>query len=451
MVYYLKYRPQILKELDNKRVAEILAKYLVKKDIPHAFLFTGSKGTGKTSTARIIAKSVNCSNAENGQACGVCENCVHIGKGENLDILEIDAASNRGIDEIRDLREKIKLSPLSLKYKVYIIDEVHMLTTEAFNALLKTLEEPPAHALFILATTETHKVPDTIKSRCVRIDFQKATPQDTKNSLKRIIAGEKLTIDEDAIDYLALVADGSFRDAAKILEQVALIDEKITLISVQKALGGTDSTLEADFLEKLRVKQAKELLAIIIELEQTGKNIQQFFLRILHSLEKILLDSFRTQESTWKREELIVAIRYLQQAFVELKTAVIPTLPFELAIIEYAGQVSALQNTKLAPNAKIDVEQVAVVDVGVDESVAPIIAKWADILESIKAKNHSIVGVLRSCRPYSLSGDTFTIEANYKFHAERLAEIKVCEVIAQTLQELLGLKVKIATVIKKKV
>src|SRR6266480_4765989 len=209
MVFYRKYRPQCIDDLDSSTVRETLHAVL-QKNIPHAFLFTGPKGLGKTSTARIIAKVVNCEKRKKGliEPCNECDQCVAITSGTNVDILEIDAASNRGIDEIRELKEKIRLAPVSAQKKVYIIDEVHMLTTEAFNALLKTLEEPPEHAMFILCTTEQAKVPETIVSRCFHIAFKKATDEELVRSFKRIVSGEKLKADDEALMAIARMADG---------------------------------------------------------------------------------------------------------------------------------------------------------------------------------------------------------------------------------------------------
>src|SRR6185437_9781888 len=226
MVFYRKYRPQQIDDLDSASVREILNAVL-QKSIPHAFLFTGPKGLGKTSTARIVAKVVNCERLGSSvhatiEPCNICDQCVSITSGTNVDVLEIDAASNRGIDEIRELKEKIRLSPVSATRKVYIIDEVHMLTSEAFNALLKTLEEPPDHAMFILCTTESHKVPETIVSRCFQIMFKPATEEELVRSFKRIVEGEKLKIEDEALKYIAQLADRGFRDGAKVLEELVL-------------------------------------------------------------------------------------------------------------------------------------------------------------------------------------------------------------------------------------
>jgi len=198
MTFYLKYRPQRLNELDLAAVREALTEVLKAKSLPHAWLFSGPKGTGKTSAARILAKAINCQKrhppAGGAEPCQKCGSCIAVSSGRSLDIIEIDAASNRGIDDIRDLKEKIRLAPAQLKYKVYIIDEVHMLTAEAFNALLKTLEEPPEHAVFILATTEPAKLPETITSRCFLIPFNRASEAEIIRSLNRVIIGEHIKI-----------------------------------------------------------------------------------------------------------------------------------------------------------------------------------------------------------------------------------------------------------------
>ncbi|MBU3978648.1 DNA polymerase III subunit gamma/tau, partial [Patescibacteria group bacterium] len=341
---------------------------LSKQDnVPHAFLFTGSKGLGKTSAARIIAKVVNCekkskvkspafakasaggqkSKIPSIEPCNECEQCKSITNGTNMDILEIDAASNRGIDEIRDLREKIRLSPISAKKKVYIIDEVHMLTTEAFNALLKTLEEPPAHAMFVLCTTEPHKVPATILSRCFHIQFKLATEDEIVRSLKRIVEGEKLQADTDALYMIARMAEGGFRDSAKILEELSLFarGQKITTELVDgayKVLSIKNQVLA--IFDALVKKDMKAGLLIIDGLIKQGIDIKFFLQQMMEFLHEKLLEQagikknfqFSIFSFQFKKEEIKLLFELFSRAYVEMKTAVLPQLPLELAIIEYA-------------------------------------------------------------------------------------------------------------------
>ncbi|MEA3355077.1 MAG: DNA polymerase III subunit gamma/tau, partial [Patescibacteria group bacterium] len=278
MAYYLKYRPQTIFELDLERARNSLGEILRAKDIPHAFLFVGPKGTGKTSSARIVAKAVNCLKPKNGEPCNKCSNCKLIIEGKSLDIIEIDAASNRGIDDIRDLREKIKLVPSVLKVKVYIIDEVHMLTTEAFNALLKTLEEPPKHAKFILCTTEPHKIPGTIVSRCVKVEFNKAKVEEIVRSLKRVVKGEKLKISDKDLSLIAKRAGGSFRDGVKILEQLSFSGLKISSKKVNELLsGGSGENLIDDFLIMVYKKETKKALNWLAKVIDGGMNAKQLW------------------------------------------------------------------------------------------------------------------------------------------------------------------------------
>lgn len=449
MVYYLKYRPKTLNELDNEEVAGLLQRYLSSKNVPHAFLFAGPRGTGKTSTARIVGKSLNCTGSKTaGTACGKCDVCQGIARGELLDILEIDAASNRGIDEIRDLREKIKLAPLHLKYKVYIIDEVHMLTNEAFNALLKTLEEPPAHAVFVLATTEVHKVPETVISRCIKVEFRRATNEEIVHSLTRIVTGEKLTVDREALTVIATAADGSFRDGAKFLQEVALETNHVTKAQVLEKLGTTDITLQQKFLTELRHKHAKELLLLIGKLTEDGKNVRQFFLALLIQLEQILLALYQGEEKEWDKMDVTRAIKILSAAFVELKSAVLPQLPFELAVVDYCENASVATTPSVAPHAIQP--QVAKQTTEDTPDLGPFAGQWTEVLAALKPHNHSLVGILRSCRPLAFADKTLTIEAGFKFHADRLADERVHDILAKVVKEVTGLDIKIAVVSRKR-
>ena len=217
--------------------------------------------------------------------CGECEQCVTIAEGKNLDIFEIDAASNRGIDEMRTLRDGINLSPVSAPYKVYIIDEVHMLTTEAFNALLKTLEEPPSHAVFVLATTDPQKVPVTIKSRCISMVFSKATAEELTHALKRIVEKEKMTIDDAALSLIATGVDGSFRDGVKFLEQVSFFKGNITPDAVRSILAISEDKVRVAFLHALASKNAKAALLVVSALAHEGKDIKSFIVEVLRDCE----------------------------------------------------------------------------------------------------------------------------------------------------------------------
>ncbi len=241
-MFYLKYRPQIIQHIDNSKIREKLIATLQKDPLPHAFLFTGTKGAGKTSTARIIAKAINCERNSFGskefnniEPCNECINCQAITNGTALDVIEMDAASNRKIDEMRELIDKVKFAPVYTRYKVYIIDEVHMLTNEPFNALLKTLEEPPSSTIFILATTELEKLPKTIVSRCIHFSFGKAETNEIISMLKRVAKGENLQIDESALTFIAQHADNSFRDATKLLEE-AQTANKLDVQGIQTIL-----------------------------------------------------------------------------------------------------------------------------------------------------------------------------------------------------------------------
>lgn len=345
MVFYRTYRPQKISDLDSQEVQTSLSSALATSTPPHAFLFTGPKGLGKTSSARIVAKIVNCERRKDVEPCNRCVQCVSITNGTNLDVLEIDAASNRGIDEIRDLREKIKLTPSTATWKIYIIDEVHMLTTEAFNALLKTLEEPPPHVMFILCTTDPHKVPQTIQSRCFHIAFKKATTDELTHSLKRIITKEKIIIDDDALLEIAKGSDGSFRDASKLLEQAQGVmgRKKITKENISTLLG--TSYDGSRFLTLLSEKKVKEALLWISKAMDEGLSARPWLEDTLDILHDCLLQKYGIKDSqvgssvaNLSEEELKKFIALFTRAHEEVRFAVIPQLPIELAVIEYCMQ-----------------------------------------------------------------------------------------------------------------
>ena len=331
-MYYLKYRPQTIKELDSKSVRDQLAAVLQADPMPHAFLFSGPKGTGKTSTARIIAKVLN--GEDNAQA---------ITRGYSPDVIEIDAASHRKIDDIRGLIAELKFAPIVSPYKIYIIDEVHMLTKEAFNALLKSLEEPPPSTIFILATTEIEKLPKTIVSRCIQIIFSKAKTADLISMLDRIDSAEKLKLSKEAKEFIAQKADGSFRDAAKTLE-MAVIQGDTSLGGMKQYLG--ISTSEQDLLTLIDKKDLKKSLEWIEAAAESGNDFASLIESLMARLHQQLLKKNNIAveletEYNFTIKEISRLISLLQKAYGQLKYSPIEALPLEVAIVEYVeGGVS---------------------------------------------------------------------------------------------------------------
>ncbi|MBC7960593.1 MAG: DNA polymerase III subunit gamma/tau [Vallitaleaceae bacterium] len=289
---YRKWRPDSFDHVVGQdHIVKTLTNQLIAGRLSHAYLFCGTRGTGKTSTAKIFAKAVNCLTPVNGSPCNHCVICENIQNNQSMNIIEIDAASNNGVDNIREIREEVRYTPTEGKYKVYIIDEVHMLSTGAFNALLKTLEEPPSHAIFILATTEAHKIPATILSRCQRYDFKRISVQVVTDTLIKYLKEEGVQVEESAVRYVAKVADGSMRDALSILDQCIAfyLGETITHQMVLNVLGAVDTTVFTDTVHALLKKDVKACMDIVENISVLGRDLQQFLFDLIHHLRNLLL------------------------------------------------------------------------------------------------------------------------------------------------------------------
>ncbi len=334
-MFYLKYRPKLISEIDNTNVRDIVKKILESKELSHAFLFVGQKGTGKTSTARIFAKAVNCLNKKGGEPCNVCKNCTAIDTSSSPDIIELDAASNRGIEEIKNLIRESSFYPMSNKYRVFIIDEAHMITPDAFNALLKTLEEPPSSVIFILATTNQDKIPKTIISRCILVNFGKAKRSDILSMLKKIKAKEKINVDEKLLALIAKHSDQSFRDATKILEEI-VTQKKFTYEEGKKYLG----ILRENFFESLKNRDLKSSLVWIDSFSKQGGNFKNLIEQLLSELEAYLLfkNGVQIGEDTsldFTIQETVALMKLFTEAYSNLKITPIDSLPLEIAVAEF--------------------------------------------------------------------------------------------------------------------
>ena len=348
---YRKWRPQGFDSLvGQEAVRTALTNALETGRIAHAYLFAGPRGTGKTSTAKILAKAVNCEHGPTPNPCNKCQNCVRINDGTSMDVFEIDAASNRGIDEIRDLREKVAFAPVNGRYKVYIIDEVHMLTTEAFNALLKTLEEPPPHVIFILATTEPHKIPATIHSRCQRFDFKRVTDSDIVKRLREVADGSGIAADDDALQLIAVQADGGMRDALSLLDQCGVMAEHVSAETVRSVLGIVGREALRELVKAVGEGNVPKSLELLEALLAGGKDVKQIITELAEYLRAVLLykaspeyreiyltdtkEAIAAMEGLFSTDRLMAAQERLHQCMLELRQSVRGRIAAEMCLFD---------------------------------------------------------------------------------------------------------------------
>lgn len=386
--FTLKYRPRKFEEIvGQEHVSRTLKNAVASGNIHHAYLFTGPRGTGKTTTARILARALNCVNGPTPDPCGVCEACVSILEGRAMDVVEMDAASNNSVDDIRDLREKVKYSPAQFRCKLYILDEVHMLSTGAFNALLKTLEEPPAHAYFALLTTETHKVPATIISRCQRYDFRPISLPDQVRALRQVAEREGLSVQEEALVAIARAAEGAMRDAESIFEQaVAFASDQITLETVNRMLGATETELLAEVADIVSRRDLAAVFSVVDRLVSSGKDLERLVEDLTEFFRDLLRLALRTEGEAWLQlgaesrermqglaaglgpERLLAALHAFAELRGRLKDSAQHALLLEMALVELT------QRSGPSAVAPVAAPSVPVVQTAPAPTPAPVVA-----------------------------------------------------------------------------
>ncbi len=496
MTLYRKYRPQKFSQvIGQDHIRDTLIQAIIDDKLSQAYLFSGPRGTGKTSTARLIAKVANCLEIEkqrakgeikDGEPCGKCQNCLDISEGKSLDIIEVDAASNRGIDEIRQLRDQVKFSPIKGKFKIYIIDEVHMLTREAFNALLKTLEEPPAHVIFILATTEPHKVLPTIISRTQRFDFGRISIKHLTGNLESIAKKEGIKADQSALEIIASLSEGAGRDSLSMLEQVASYSNNITVEVVNSVLGLAETDQVLKLVGAIFNSKSEEGLKIAQALYQSGSNIAELNLSILNILRKILnwlvVGDFLIDDTQENKKNIISLCQLAQKnlganytadmlkvikEFLDcnklIKETADPLIALEVAIVgavQYLNKsvntsASKTENLKLEANSnQIEKNSLEVSkEISKEKSEGITLNQksgaiknndssqvesnlalnplnelseelWAQVVGELKKENTTLAALLRDAKPVAITKGKVVLGVRFKFHKDKISEAK---------------------------
>ena len=456
-VFHLKYRPQRVCELDLPDVSEKLKRILEAKEIPQTWLFAGPKGCGKTSAARIVARAINCLRPLGVEPCNECINCKEILRGNSLDILEIDAASNRGIDDVRSLKEGAYLSPSRLRKKVMIIDEVHMLTREAFNALLKLLEEPPKDLFLILCTTDEEKIPDTVLSRLSRVNFTKGKEADLMSSLKKIIDGEKIKIEPAAIKLLVSRSDGSFRNLQRSFNEIFLeVGKSIGVKDIFEFLERSGEYRGEEIEDDLMKNLGKEILGKLQKLAIMGADFGTLREIWVSYFQARLLSFYGVGEKVAEGLDMVAVIKWLSlliEAGKMEKLTELSQLPLQLAVVEFLGDKKKIETKEVAfVSAKAEnYGEPKAADVEPKEekpkvtnknsgkvSLEEIEKKWSQVLAAVKPYNHSVEAFLRAARPEKIEEGVLVLEVFYKFHKERLEEAKNRKIVNAGLVEALG-------------
>jgi len=491
LALYRKYRPQYFSEvIGQKHIVQTLKNQIETDKVGHAYLFCGSRGTGKTSIAKIFARSINCENVSNGDACGNCAVCKSLGVN-NIDILEIDAASNNGVDEIRDLREKVKYPPVNGRYKVYIIDEVHMLSTNAFNALLKTLEEPPKHVVFILATTEVHKLPATILSRCMRFDFKLLAVEELVGLLEKILKQENVGYEEKALNLIARAGEGSVRDTLSIADMcISYSGDSLTYDNVIEVLGTTEKEKLTILSDKILNRNLGEALLELDKILSSGKSplvlsrdMISYFrdLLIVYTLEnnasemvivpELVMKKMKEQAIEKNYSVIIESIEELSRVEADLRYSVQPRIVLETVIIKIIADTALIERVEnleklikaggvVADNTiqnKISTIKEQVKNVGASAVTAGVVKPtetknqlFAEMIAYLRSNKHmSLLAIVKSIKDFKVGGKIVYMFVEDKETESMLSSEKYGKVLVDYFQNL-GLSLKVALIEQKK-
>lgn len=484
---YRKWRSQTFDEvLGQEHITRTLKNAVSLGRIAHAYLFSGPRGTGKTSTARILAKALNCQSGPRPDPCQSCENCQRIREGNSLDVLEIDAASNRGIDEIRELRERVKFSPVEGRYKVYIIDEVHMLTTEAFNALLKTLEEPPEHVVFVLCTTEAHKLPPTILSRCQRFDFRRIPAPLIKERLLQIIEAEGASIEEEALDIVVAAASGSFRDGQSILEQLlSYSSSHATAQDAREVLGIMEDDWLARLSESILRADLKAILLVLNDLFSLGYDPRHLTRELIQFIRQLLAISLGAPSGSWQEREkklqelktladpksMLTLLEPLSALESQMRFTVEPRYILETTLLlvalklkgesgepqekrqsvaikgpEQKEEAQAADNShqrkrKLPQFAPIEIEEL---------NLEKIKERWNAVLNEVKERKIPTYALLSKGTPthYADGRLVVTFERSFSFHKHTMEEEENRKIVKEAIRAVIGSDLELEFILK---
>jgi len=492
---YRAYRPQNFEEIVNQNHIKITLQHEIEHNrMAHAYAFCGPRGIGKTTIARIFAKSLNCEKRKDGEfePCNECEMCANSMSGRNLDIIEIDAASHTGVDNVREnIISVARIAPSKGKFKVFIIDEVHMLSISAFNALLKLLEEPPNNTIFILCTTEAHKIPDTILSRTERFDFKRISASDIVKKLQYICSKEKIKIDISILENIARQSGGHMRDAESLLGQVVSIGgNEVSAEEADLVIPRSDINEVINLVEMLSKKDAGSAIGLVNKLLDDGISLKRFLSELIELLRKIMLSKIdqglaekfglelgestelRTAELSMKLQLdfLISIIERFLLVQTEMKGAFIEQLPLEIAIAELCLTESSIKTneqnkpvqysnapkyptsatnfqTKNPPKPQVSQNNVNTQTEAIDLNKNEIQKKWNEVLTKVKTHNHSLSFILKACQPKDLKDNKLCLAFKYKFHKERIAETNIKQVIEKVLYEVYNQNIIIETIV----